>query len=849
MNSIYVPDIRTIIISYSAVNLACIVVLSVLWLRNRKRYKGTGLWVIASLFQFIGITLIYLRDSVPSWLSYVLSNALLITAVLIGVVAIEKYAGKKRGHVHDFIIILIYIILQSWFTYHTPDLNARRLVIGTAMALISVQGVWVVFYRFGRRELSLTYGIGIIYLFYGLVSLFRIVKCLVCNDNESNFFSSTLIEAVILLSYQMVYFMQVLILVLMYNKRLLADITGEEEKFVSLFKSSPSAILITKLHGGEIIEMNRNFEQLSGYRAVELIGRPVGDFDFFENEIEKKDLLKRISDLGSIPGTDRRFRKKDGEMVPSIYSAELMTLNNEPLVISTILDKTEVVHAQIEVERSSGMYKSLFENMINGFAYCMMLYDPDGRPRDFIYKAVNKAFETQTGLKDVAGKKVSDVIPGILESDSELIARYGRVSKGGEPEWFETWVEALKMWFAISVYCPAEGYFVAVFDVITNRKAAEAERFRLLDIIDNSTNEIYVFRSNSLDLEFVSRGALKNTGYKKEEIEQMSMADLIPVLDRVKFRKLINPLLVRKKQTVVFETYFIRRNGSVYDAEVHIQLYRSDEDFLLAAIVTDISERKKSEQAIKKMNEELEERVRLRTFQLEESNRELESFSYSVSHDLRAPLRAIHSFTKILREDYGKKFDDEGLRICDVIETSAIGMGELIDGLLAFSRAGRTELKMSRTDMNHMVRSVVEDLLHGVDRDRIGISIGNLRSSYCDVSAIKHVWSNLISNAIKYSSKKEKAFIKISSERNGEFIWYEIEDNGTGFEMKYSDKLFKVFQRLHSSKEFEGNGVGLAIVHRIVTRHGGKVRAESENGKGARFYFSLPRKRLELAYN
>jgi light-regulated signal transduction histidine kinase (bacteriophytochrome) len=255
---------------------------------------------------------------------------------------------------------------------------------------------------------------------------------------------------------------------------------------------------------------------------------------------------------------------------------------------------------------------------------------------------------------------------------------------------------------------------------------------------------------------------------------------------------------------------------------------------------TDVESLKQAEEIINKLNEELEQKVLQRTNLLEAANKELEAFSYSVSHDLRAPLRSVHGFTKILMEDYEDKLDEEGRRICGIISSSANQMGELIDDLLSFSRIGRTSLNHSSIDMKKMTRVLFEGITSPSERKRIELRIGKLPNSFGDVKLLGQVWTNLISNAIKYTSKNEVAKITVGSTSSDKMITYSIKDNGVGFDMKYVHKLFGVFQRLHSEAEFEGNGVGLAIVQRIILKHGGQVWAEGEPGKGATFYFSLP---------
>ncbi|MEP0007127.1 MAG: PAS domain-containing protein [Balneola sp.] len=239
--------------------------------------------------------------------------------------------------------------------------------------------------------------------------------------------------------------------------------------------------------------------------------------------------------------------------------------------------------------------------------------------------------------------------------------------------------------------------------------------------------------------------------------------------------------------------------------------------------------------------EKLEKEVANRTKELASVNEELESFSYSISHDLRAPLRSINGFSDILMEDYADQLDSEGKRLMGVVKESAVTMGQLIDDILEFSRLGKKKIQKSEIDMNKLFESVCEVETGAYSDKQIDLKIDDLPNAFGDVALIKQVVVNLVSNAFKYSSKKDTIVINIGFDQSKENdAAYFIRDNGTGFKMEYHDKLFGVFNRLHSNNEFEGTGVGLAIVKRIINKHGGKIWAESEEGKGSTFFFSLP---------
>ncbi|WP_354304334.1 ATP-binding protein [Pedobacter sp. UYP1] len=250
-------------------------------------------------------------------------------------------------------------------------------------------------------------------------------------------------------------------------------------------------------------------------------------------------------------------------------------------------------------------------------------------------------------------------------------------------------------------------------------------------------------------------------------------------------------------------------------------------------------ELKNAEDDIRKLNDELEQKVIERTEQLESVNKELESFSYSVSHDLRAPIRAINGYTKILKEDYAEAFDADGVKILQSIISNSKKMGELIDDLLAFSKLGRKQVTVSEIDMTGLVNIVREELLFEGDENIPEFEMGILPNAKGDKSLIKQVWINLISNAVKYSRNKAQTNIEIGAYTKDNLIVYYVKDYGAGFDMQYYDKLFGVFQRLHSQEEFEGTGIGLAIVQKIVQRHNGTVWAESKVDEGSCFSFSL----------
>jgi len=380
------------------------------------------------------------------------------------------------------------------------------------------------------------------------------------------------------------------------------------------------------------------------------------------------------------------------------------------------LFQRELVARQQAEER----YRLLFSNMTEGVASCRMIFD-HGRPQDFVYLAVNEAFTTLTGLRDVVGRKISEVLPGHRESDPELFRVYGRVASTGKPEYLECYVTALDQWLSISVYSPKNEHFAAVFEDVTERKQAEAEHLKRL---------------------------------------------------------------VAEK--------------TIFD--------------------------------VKAVNQ-----------QLEAANKELEAFSYSVSHDLRAPLRHVAGYVNLLTRRFPELLPDEPKRYLNHITEAVCHMGTLIDDLLRFFHTGRMEIHQSDLDMNGMLRDVIAALPQDEPQRDVEWIVAALPPVSGDPAMLRLVWVNLLDNALKFTRTRARARIEIGTrDEDGGTVFF-VRDNGVGFDMKYADKLFGVFQRLHAADEFKGSGIGLANVQRIIQRHGGRVWAEAAPDQGATFSIFLPK--------
>lgn len=369
-------------------------------------------------------------------------------------------------------------------------------------------------------------------------------------------------------------------------------------------------------------------------------------------------------------------------------------------------------------------------------------------------------------------------------------------------------------------------------------KAVLSAERKFQRLVEQSIVGIYIIQDDRFV--YVNPKMKEIFGYSGDELTSAPVIDFMLEADRPLVKENIRKRMTGEVDSICYKLRGLRKDGTM----IHIEAHGGRTEYLgrpaILGTLLDVTERTKAEEELQKLHSGLEQRVLERTAQLEEANKELESFSYSVSHDLRAPLRHIEGYVGLAIKHSGDALDEKSRRFLNTVSESATDMGRLIDDLLKFSRMGRTE--MQHTTVN--LEELVQETLRGLERDVQGRNIvwkcGPLPRVQGDRSMLRQVFVNLMANAVKYTRPRDPAQIEIgcAGEEEGKVVLF-VRDNGVGFDMKYADKLFGVFQRLHHADEFEGTGVGLANVRRIVNRHGGRIWAEAALNAGATFYFTL----------
>lgn len=619
-----------------------------------------------------------------------------------------------------------------------------------------------------------------------------------------------------------------------------------EEQYRTLVNNLNVGIFRTTFDsGGRFIQANPAMARILGYDSVEEF-MTMKAIDFYQNPDQGAAYVEEIRKNGAVRNREITLKRKDGSLIwVSISTQAYYNLKGGIDWIDGIAeDITERKRIQDALEKSEASYRELFNNSVVGIYQST----PEGR-----YIKANPALARIFGF-DSPEEMISSVKniqtdiyvhPEDRDRLKQLFAQNGIVEN------FEVEYKHRRggtFWISINGKAVQDMsghilYYEGTAQDITERKTAQEklflERAKYRDLVENMSSGVVIYEAANNGADFI----IKDFNKAAEKIEKISRADVIGrnVSDAFPGVKDFGLYEVFKR---VWETGKPEHFPIGMYQDQRISGWRENYVYKLpsgevVAVYDDVTERKQAEEKVIQLNRDLEERVRQRTAQLEASMKELDAFSYSVSHDLQAPLRAISGFASIILEDHAASLNAQGKLQFERICSNAKKMSELISDLLSLSRLDRKEMHYSRVDMNGLVRQCTEELASAYSGRAVTFDIKPLAPVNADASLLHEVMMNLLANAVKFTRPREQAFIEVGSYiKDREQVYY-VKDNGVGFDMEYVGKIFDPFIRLHHEGEFEGTGIGLNIVHRIIARHGGRLWAEAEPGKGAVFSFTL----------
>jgi PAS domain S-box-containing protein len=825
-------DMRTIIFSLVLTYVVSTLVVFILWVQYHNRYSGTAHLVINFALQTIGLLLIVLREMIPDWISVDIANTIIIAGIVIGYMGLEAYTGIKSRQILNFILVVVFAFFHTWFTFFNPDLALRNLNISVVSFIIFIQCAYLMLYKVQRRKLGLTHSVGLAYVGFSLLCIANIIRFIFGTGERTNdYFDSGSFDTIVTIVYQMLVILLTYSLVLMFSKNLLKDIKSEEEKFSTAFNTSTTAIIITRFKDGLITEANKGFLNITGYGYSDVVGNSASDLYLWENEDERTATFKELSVTGKVHEKIFNFRKKSGEIVKCLFSAEMITVDGEKCLLSTLDNVTDRNKFDEILRHERNLLRTLVDNLPDPIS----IKDKEGR-----FLMNNNAHLQFLGVEsqeETLGKSLFDFIPEeqakMSEEDDKSVLSTGRMilDKVEDAENKETGFSYRHLVTKIPIrnIDGNTSRLITISHDITERKRAEdalhesAEFNRSLlrtipfgmNIIDGEGT--ILFQSESFRKVFGS----DSTGKKCWEVylDDNKQCPGCPLTKGITIGK-----------TEIYEAHGLR-GGRVFDIYYTGMMYQGKKAML--EIFHDITDRKQTEGDLIKSKEKAEESDRLKS-----------AFLHNISHEIRTPMNAIIGFVTLLGET-GISAEDHKSYL-DIVTQSSNHLLSIVTDIIEISNieAGKLKLNLKKTDIISLLDNLYKQFIPMASLKGLEFRYEPSASViddyvYTDSTKLIQILSNLLNNAFKFT---KEGCIRFGFSRKGDYIEFFVADTGTGISDDQKMRIFERFYQIDSghTRVHEGTGLGLSLSKSYIEFLGGKIWVDSETGKGSTFFVTIP---------